>query len=83
MRPFVMSISAEQKRQDMLACAPWIRDALKSTNEKAKHFEALSKDLQEKFDQLAQATNLLKAKMTEMQQQHEKEMGDLKAKLER
>jgi hypothetical protein len=61
-----------QKRADMEACAPWIREALKSTNQRAK-------ELQEKLDQLSQASLALKGKLEEKQG----EVNEWKEKYER
>ncbi len=53
----------EQRRADMMAAAPWIREALKTTNDKAKLFEAQVAELTEKCDGLTKANAALKAKL--------------------
>ncbi len=47
----------------MLAAAPWIRDALKTTNDKAKLFEAQASELSEKNDALQRANSALKSQV--------------------
>ena len=67
---------SEQRRQEMLAAAPWIREALKSTNERAKHFEALASEAETRAAALALAKDALAAKLVRKTREKKRKKRD-------
>lgn len=48
-----------------MAAAPWIREALKTTNERAKYFEGQVAELTERCDALTKANAAAQSKLVE------------------